>query len=378
MKHHTKICEWIHGVCILFDHAVNTNLRAICIVVLYYSDGGIIKFPTDFRIYYKNETEGKKVMPWSRRKYHACKPKYDLAIEMIEDALQKGFPSCTVLADTWFGIGPFIKQLRKLNLIYVLGIKISYNVKNPCETPRYTKTGKLAKKQYDLENIKKHFKSVQSAEKYGFAHDQDSGKPTKVLYHVKTIKGYPNSIPGKHCIIESTDPVKKTTKYLLTDELTWEASKMITGYGYRWVIEEFFRNAKQLSDMEGITVRSGQGITVSLYLVFRIDYPLHHENYRRSTVEELPKEPLTIPSIIRRAQFENLESFIEKVQNNDELIVRWTDAEKKRIERQRKKHKKSVRIQEAEDAAISIAAYSNKYAKRLIFRRTIFRKLKNL
>jgi hypothetical protein len=54
MKHHTKLCKWIHGVCILFDHVFNTNLKAICIVVLYYTDGELIKFPVTFRIYYQN------------------------------------------------------------------------------------------------------------------------------------------------------------------------------------------------------------------------------------------------------------------------------------------------------------------------------------
>ena len=55
MKHHTFLCKCIHGVCVLFDHALKTNLKAICIVVLYYSDGGLIKFPINFRIYYQEQ-----------------------------------------------------------------------------------------------------------------------------------------------------------------------------------------------------------------------------------------------------------------------------------------------------------------------------------
>src|SRR3972149_11546162 len=39
MQHHTNYCKWIHGVFVLFDHALKTNLKAICIVVLYFSDG---------------------------------------------------------------------------------------------------------------------------------------------------------------------------------------------------------------------------------------------------------------------------------------------------------------------------------------------------
>ncbi len=63
-------------------------------------------------------------------------------------------------------------------------------------------------------------------------------------HHTKTVTARLNSISGKHRIVESTDPVKQTTKYLLTNELTWEAFKIISVYSNRWVVEEFFRNAK--------------------------------------------------------------------------------------------------------------------------------------
>ena len=122
MRHHTNYCKWIHGVFVLFDHALKTNLKAVCI------------------------------------------SKYDLAIKMLEWAINNGFPNCIVLADSWFGIGPFIKGLKRLN-----------------------------------------------------------------------------SIAGKHRIVQSIDPAKQTTKYLLTDQLTWEATKIISVYSHRWVIEEFFR-----------------------------------------------------------------------------------------------------------------------------------------
>ncbi|MBF0303515.1 MAG: hypothetical protein HQK73_10770 [Desulfamplus sp.] len=51
-------------------------------------------------------------------------------------------------------------------------------------------------------------------------------------------------------------PPYKSVKYLITNELTWEITMIISVYSYRWVIEKFFRNAKQLSDMEGATIFS--------------------------------------------------------------------------------------------------------------------------
>jgi hypothetical protein len=62
MKHHTKFCKWIHGVSVIFDHAVGTNLKATCIVFLYYNDGDRRKHFIDFRIFYKEDNK----MPWYR------------------------------------------------------------------------------------------------------------------------------------------------------------------------------------------------------------------------------------------------------------------------------------------------------------------------
>ena len=348
MKHHTNFCKWIHGVCVLFDHALKANLKAVCVTVLYYSDGCLIKFPIDFRIYYQEKSEKRKLMPWQSREEFVCKKKYELAIEMLEQVIEKGFPKCTVLADSWFGIGPFVKELRRLKLNYVLEVKNSYNVRTPCSCPRLTPSGKPAKNQYDLTRIVEYFKGILSVSKCGFAPDKEKGKSQKVLYHVKTITVHLNSIPGKHRIIESTDPAKETVKYLLTNELTWESSKVLTVYGHRWVIEEFFRNAKQLSDMEGATVRSRKGVTLSLCLVFWIDFLLHYENYKQSTSGELPKASLTIPSIIRRAQYENLETFANRVQSDEEFVAKWFEVEKRRIDRMRKNRTDLIEINDSE------------------------------
>ncbi|MCP4931260.1 MAG: transposase, partial [Candidatus Marinimicrobia bacterium] len=95
MVHHTKFCKWIHGVNILFDHAFGTNLKAKCIVFLYFNDGNGIKFFIDFRIFYKEDSK----MPWYRKAKYVHKKKYDLAIEMIDNAIKNGLPACMVLAD---------------------------------------------------------------------------------------------------------------------------------------------------------------------------------------------------------------------------------------------------------------------------------------
>ncbi len=206
MKHHSNFCKWIHGAFFLSDHALGANVKATCIVVLYYSDGALIKFPISMRIFIKEK--GK--MPQLKRKMKKFKTKNMLAIEMIELALKKGFPQCTVLADAWFGVGPFIKELQRLELSYILEVKSSFNVKENFKAPKLTKTGKLFKNQYDLIKLPKFFESVRSVIKYGFIPDKKNGLPMKTVYSVKIATLRFNSITGKHRVIRSHCPAENT------------------------------------------------------------------------------------------------------------------------------------------------------------------------
>ncbi len=353
MKHHTKFCKWIHGVFFLFDHAVNTNLKAACIVFLYYSDGGIIKFPIAFRTYYKENDQSVK---WQNDEKNKTVKKYDLAIEMMVWAMSIGFPKCTVLADSWFCVGPFIKQLQDMKLNYVLEVKSGNKIKIKSKESKLTPTGRIAKNQIDKVKLSDFFSSISTIVRCGFPADIDTGRGEKALYITKISTVRFNSISGKHRVVESQIPKTKTYKYLLTNMLIWEAKMIISTYSHRWVIEEFFKNAKQFSDMEGATLRSEQGVTLSLCLVSWIDFLLHLENYKHCVTDKFPKESLTIPSIIRKAQHENTLVFIKRVQEDRDFVKKWADTTQERIYRKRKKHKELINLDCADDADCSEAA----------------------
>ena len=131
---------------------------------------------------------------------------------------------------------------------------------------------------------------------------------------------------------------------------------MIKSYSFRWVIEEFFRNAKQLSDMEGATIRSEQGVTLALCLVSWIDFLLHLENYKQCTAGKLPQDSLTIPSIVRRAQYENLIAFVKKVQTDRKFVEKWLNVEKERIDRKRKEQGELIELDSAVSADDTLLA----------------------
>ncbi|MDM8556445.1 transposase [Desulfococcaceae bacterium HSG7] len=136
---------------------------------------------------------------------------------------------------------------------------------------------------------------------------------------------------------------------MLTDNLTWEAAEIITVYSYRWVIEEFFRNAKQLMDMEGAAIRSKQGVTSALYLVSWTDFLLHYENSKQCAAGKQTKDSLTIPSIVRQLQYENLSALIERVRKDKKFVKRWSEVACATIIRKRKKVSKLIILNETKE-----------------------------
>ena len=334
MDHHTAFCKWIFGAYRLFDHTYNTNVTAKCIVFLYYSDGCLIKFPIDFRLFCK---EDQNKIPWQIRDDRPHQTKNELALEMIREALDSGFPkTATVLADSWFCVEVFIRGLQELELPFVLEMKNNNKIRIPYKQIMRKSNGKPKKKQHHLIGLPEYFSQIVEKTYCGFGLDSEAEKPARVLYQVKVANVRFNAFPGKHRVVRSLDPAKGTIKYLLTNQLHWDATKILSEYSCRWVIEEFFRNAKQLSNLEGACLRSKQGVTLSLYLIAWIDFLLHYRNYQGVT-EKSQKESLSISSIIRQVQFENMQFFIKGIQEDEALVKKWIDSTQKNISHSRKK-----------------------------------------
>ena len=172
MKHRTKFCKWIHGArscCSItpWERTSEPLASFFCITA-----GGQAKFPICHRIFYQE----KSLMPWRRGKKIVYKTKNELALEMLQWALDNVFPKCTVLADAWFGVGPFIKGLRRMKLNFVVEINPNLNARVASKEPKLTPKGNLCKNQYDLVNIKKHFEAVLESRYRGFAADKEKGK----------------------------------------------------------------------------------------------------------------------------------------------------------------------------------------------------------
>ena len=321
MEKHSKLCKFIHGVSKHWDHVFNTTVSAKCLVFLYYSEGGLIKFPIGWRIYYR---DGEKT-------------KNDLAIELIEQALERGFPCAVVLADSWFCVEPFVRELRRLGLIYILDLKRNASVRVPMKKSEGKSRGRKRKKWYTTVNIVIYMKRGKNKRVVGFEGAPESGLEEHLLYTVKERVCTLNALPGKHKVVYSYDPKRKTDKYLITNELTWEGLKVVKEYFHRWVIEEFFRNAKQQLNMEGACVRTEQGVTITLFLLTCIDSLLHMKIVELASANS-ETGPITVQSIVRLSILENARNFVSLIKSpeGEEFLDRWLtqlykDAIRKRV-----------------------------------------------
>jgi len=292
MEHHTKLCKFIYGVCRHWDHVFRTNVSAKCLVFLYYSGGK--------------------------------KTKNDLALELIEEGIKRGFPCGVVLADSWYCVEPFVRELRWMGLRYVLEIKTNATVREPIKKGEQRSRGRKRKKWYRKVPLVSYVQKVQRVRRIGFFGDLATGKEEKILYEIKEKTCRIHALPGLHKVVYSYDPERGTEKYLITNELTWEGVKVVKEYFHRWVIEEFFRNAKQQLNMEGACVRSKQGVAITLFLLTCVD-SLFHMQIAKLVSENLQTGPITVQSIVRLAVLENAENFVRLIKSSkgERFLKRW-------------------------------------------------------
>ena len=141
-------------------------------------------------------------------------------------------------------------------------------------------------------------------------------------------------------LIKSVDVRKDCYKIFVTNELSWDAQKILTEYSYRWMIEEFFRNAKQLFDLEGASIRSEQGGAIKLFLVSFADLLISLQLWKSAQASSHKGLP-TVSAILAQAAEENLKVLLN---TNDpdilkQIIDNWLKlchAKQRKVRRERR------------------------------------------
>lgn len=285
MKHHSRGVRMIANVFWLFDHVTRTYCNASCIVFVYLIVNERIRFPVGWRVYKKGGPS-----------------KWRLAVEIIDEVLEMDLKVSVVLFDSWFCVRGFIKQLERRGLTFIGDMKSSNVLEYAfSEHESYTACFTVAKLlKYGKFLFKKVFLGLKSTE---------GKEPEKALYETYSTVAYVSALKGRYLVVHSIDQRTKASKTFVCNEFSWEAQKVLEEYSYRWMIEEFFGNAKGLCGLEEACIRSEQGGALALFLVSYVDLLISVELWKgihENTREGLP----TVSAIIAAALEENLKSFL--------------------------------------------------------------------
>ena len=156
--------------------------------------------------------------------------KIEHLLEMLDNSVyEKDLPFETVLMDTWYASMQVIKHIESLQKIYYCPVKVNRRVD-------------------DSDGEKKH-RRVDSLS--WTDEEQDKGK----MVHLKQMpKGHRVKLFRLAFSTERTD-------YIVTNDLTQDDSDVVRQHcGVRWKIEQFHRESKQVTGLEGCQCRLSRAL----------------------------------------------------------------------------------------------------------------------
>jgi hypothetical protein len=326
MKHHSRGAKKISNVYWLFDHVTQANCNASCIVFVYLVINERIRFPIGWRVYKKKG-----------------KSKWKLALEIIDEVIEMDLEISVVLFDSWFTVRGFLKQLEKRKITFIGDVKSSLTLE--CCLPDKHRSIISLK----IGEIVKYGKCLFKEVFLGLKSNQEK-QPEKVLYKTYSKIVYIKAFQGKYLLIHSIDQRTDGFKTFICNELTWEAQKVLKEYSYRWMIEEFFGNAKGLCGLEDACIRSEQGGAIALFLVSYVDILVSVKLWKGIHDNSEGKLP-TVSCIFAAASEENLRTFLESSEKEadlEKIVAFWSESLKKAKAKTRRVRKSLVKMDNSE------------------------------
>ena len=322
MKHHSRGAKKIANVYWLFDHVTQTNCNASCVVFVYLVISERIRFPVGWRVYRKGGLS-----------------KWKLAIEIIDDVRDMGLNISVVLFDSWFSVRGFVKKLERRELTFVGDMKSSnvLEYRLPDEDKTIVRL--------TISSLLKHGKFLFKKVCLGLKSNEEE-QPEKILYQTYSKVAYVGAFRGKYLIVHSIDQRTNASKTFVCNELSWEARKVLEEYSYRWMIEEFFGNAKGLCGLEEACIRSEQGGAIALFLVSYVDLLISVELWKGVHDNSEGRSP-TVSAIYAAASEENLRSFLADPnadENFEKVIAFWLESLQKAANKSRRIRKSLVEM----------------------------------
>jgi hypothetical protein len=315
MEHHSRFCRSIANVYNLFDHVLGTYCQAKCIVFAYVIINEKIRFPIGWRVYRQGGLK-----------------KWELALELIDLAIAQGFTISVVLFDSWYCVAPFVRAIVERKLTFISELK----------------SNNLA--EFGIEGSRKRIKILINTlfecgkhlcqEIYLGLKSNAEQRPERTLYKTQSINAYIVAFKMKLKVIKSVDVRKGCYKIFVTNELSWDTQKVLEEYSHRWLIEEFFRNAKQFFGCEETSIRSEQGGAIKLFLVSFADLLVSLQLWRSAQDKSNTRLP-TVSAILAKAAEENLRRLLDTSDHDllKQIIDNWLklcQSKQRKVRRERR------------------------------------------
>jgi SRSO17 transposase len=226
--------EKIEGVGKYYDSATDTYTLGHNLVTSQLTIKGR-QFPLSFRRYQKYDESPKDF-----------KTKFELAFELVEDAVRDGYPFCVVCFDKWYFSKEFTQQVEQLGKDWVTQCKTNRKV---VINGRRVAIGEWLKGLSTEE-----FRRCEINDEFYYCFQKvclmsKQGWVKVIAYHRR-------------------EDLSDDLVILVSNRLDWDEQKVIRIYQGRWSIETFYEDSKQNLGFEDYEMRKLRGITRHWYLVF--------------------------------------------------------------------------------------------------------------
>jgi SRSO17 transposase len=239
--------------------------------------------PIDSRLYRKEEDIGKEHF----------QSKLDLAVQLIDQAVEVGIPFSRVAGDSWYFCDKIIKHLEHLRKDWIFASKSNrtININNYW----------IQLKDFVKELKPEDFKQVTIT--------KTNGKQLTVFAFSRTV--YMRKVGRVKVIISYLkEPLKGNPFFLVTNRKDWTIDTILSCYAQRWPIETFYKDAKQNLGFESCEMRRIRGIRRHWNLVFLAYTLLEFESSSGPLKKWIKSNVVTIGGKCRMASSEIVRSFI--------------------------------------------------------------------
>ena len=316
-----------------YNHSNHTYPLAHNLVTSHYVSGAV-RFPVDWYLYrrYEECTQWEKyvekhfpdeIIPKKKKARNKFKKeveptlledpeflalheefrtKISLAVNLVNQAIEKNLPFETVLFDSWYLAPELIDVLNEHDKKWISILKSNRNISTNNLRILNNKGQKVVfeDKKIKAEDLVKlippsAFKSTEIGDK---------------TYYCFSKNVYIASLGKVRLVFSFENPeLEGTCAILITNHLTWSAKKIIETYLLRWPIETFYQDAKQQLGLNDYRMRKSKAIQKHWSLVF-VAYSFLHLDCLPASRRKKVKEPIrTIGQIVRqqtRRLIENL------------------------------------------------------------------------